>query len=166
MRKKVVIAAILTISVVIIAWIAISSQRKPANGTKTMSFLISDSEQWIYEEFQGRRFQMVTYEENEVKMIFLVQVDWFLDPSVRWQLNEGHWYKDGSCIAISSGLVSNFTAERLDSDYLDGGLSNLEYEVGFDDFLINTSFSFNTTTYSSVTQAWRNSELEMLWKVG
>ncbi|UCH32374.1 MAG: hypothetical protein JSV05_03065 [Candidatus Bathyarchaeota archaeon] len=165
MLKKVVIVGILiVICVVAISLIVfLSPEDDTDDGATAKTFSISDSEQWIYEEFQRSKFQMVTYEENEVKMIFLVQVDWFLDHELHWQVNEGHWYKNGSRIAISSGLSSNFTGERLDSDYLLGGLPNLDYEVRFGDFRINISFNFDTVAYNNATHAWKSSELQMLW---
>lgn len=165
-RKTAVVLTLVVILGMTIALIAILFQPRPSDySIKTKTFSISDIEQWIYEEFQGRRFQMVSYEENRNMMILLIQVDWFFDHEVRWQINEGQWYKDDSLIAVSSGSQSNFSSSILDEDYSIGGLPSLEYIVKFGDFQMYTSFSFDTTTYDNPTHAWKNNGLVMVWKV-
>jgi hypothetical protein len=169
MKRKIVAALILVVLLIVtIVLIVIFLQSAPHDhSVKIKTFLLSDSEQWFYEEFQGRRFQLVTYEENGNKTIFLVQVEWLslFGPGVHWQVNEGHWYKEGALIAISSGLHSDFSSKRLDEDYLLGGLPHLEYVVIFEDFHMLTSLNFNTTVYNNATHAWNNSQLEMVWIV-
>lgn len=103
----------------------------------------------------GYTFEQYWWEGNVSTFI----MRWDKSLIIFWRIMEdGVFYHD------EMELGTRLTSERLNYDYANGGLEELEYTVIFPDVTqMKMIFTFNTTTYPSPGVAWGNSELYGLW---